>query len=308
MVAPKNWRSRLFRVCADLTIGALFALGGFFVYQTQQETYHFTRLVHSALGMPAEHDNVVPHTEANILRIMDKVHAVVTSRYGQVADVGHPEPGILWSSDEHLIEPSGACASYTQVLAKTLQTVGFPIRKVGLSKGTQKGIHHVLETYVEDHWVLMDAVSRLTFRTPAGRLASAAEVHGNWEYYRTQTAPGYNPDYDYSTYYYTNWNKVPVVGAIVNGIPSLHRALEARGVSLWFLLLDVNQWFAGLSFTGAILLMLLRLWPKIRWRISKRWGASASTSGTDGSPVELGGKWEVIPPQRPSRTLTAPRV
>jgi hypothetical protein len=130
-----------------------------------------------------------------------------------------------------------------------------------------KGIHHVLETYVEGHWVLMDCVTNLAFRREDGHLASAAEVHANWDYYRGQTPAGYNPDYDYSTYYYTNWDKVPVVGAIVQGIPSLHRWLEARGVSVWFLLLDVNQWFAGFSFVGAMLLMGARLWPKFRrWR------------------------------------------
>ena len=251
------------------SIGALLALTGFFVYLVQQEDYHFTRLGHSALGLPFDHE-AVPQTEANILLIMRKVNAVVNGRFGQIADVGHPEPGLLWSSDEHLTEPSGACASYTQVLAKTLETMGYPIRKVGLSKGSQRGIHHVLETYVEGHWVLMDGLSNLAFRREDGHLASAADVHANWEYYRSQTPPGYNPDYDYSTFYYTNWGKVPVVGAIVQGIPPLHRWLEARGVSVWFLLLDVNQWFAGFSFTGAVLLIGARLWPKYRRRRSRR--------------------------------------
>jgi hypothetical protein len=260
-------RSRLVRAMADIAIGVLFALAGFFIYLTQLEEYHFTRLVHSALSLPLGERNTVPHTEQNTLLIMRKVNAVMNGRYGQIADVGHPEPGLFWSSDEHLIEPSGACASYTQVLAKALETIDYPIRKVGLSKGTQRGIHHVLETYVEGRWVLMDCMSNLAFRRADGHLASAAEVHANWEYYRSQTPPDYNPDYDYSTYYYTNWQKLPVLGAIVEGIPPLHRWMEAHGVSVWFLLLDVNQWFAGFSFTGAVLLMGARLWPKIRrWR------------------------------------------
>src|SRR6188768_3890983 len=186
-------RFRLIRALADTVIGSLLALTGFFVYLTHQEDYHFTRLAHSALGLPPGQHSV-PHTEANILLIMRKVNAVVNGRFGQIADVGHPEPGLLWSSDEHLTEPSGACASYTQVLAKTLETMDYPIRKVGLSKGSQRGIHHVLETYVEGHWVLMDGLSNLAFRREDGHLASAADVHANWEYYRSQTPPGYNPD------------------------------------------------------------------------------------------------------------------
>jgi hypothetical protein len=241
-----------------------------FIFQAHQEEYHFTRLVHSALSLPSGNASRVPPTEANALLFMRKVNTVLSGRYAQIADVGHPAPGLLWSSDEHLTEPSGACASYTQVLAKALETAGYPIRKVGLSKGAQKGIHHVLETYVEGHWVLMDGVSNLAFRREDGHLASAAEVHANWDYYRRQTPPGYNPDYDYSNYYYPNWDKVPAVGAIVQAIPSLLRSLEARGFSVRFLLLDVNQWFAGLSFAGAMLLIGARLWPKIRrqrpWR------------------------------------------
>lgn len=248
-------------------IGALLALAGSFIYQSKQENFHFSRMVHSALGLPPEHDNRAPHTEENAVRIMDKVHTIMDDRFGQIADVGHPEPGLLWSSDEHLIEPSGACASYTQVLAKSLQTAGYPIRKVGLSKNGHRGIHHVLETYIGGRWVLMDALSNLAFRRPDGKLASAAEVHADWAHYQSQTPPGYNPDYDYSGYYYTNWKKVPVLGAIVEGVPPLHDWLQENGVSLWFLLLDIYQWFAGFSISAAALLALLRLWPKVRhWR------------------------------------------
>ena len=247
-----------------MMIGALLAMAGFFVYNSKQEQYHFSRLIHSSLGLPHDHSDQVPQTEDNAVRIMAKVHHIMDSRYGQIADLGHPEPGLLWSSDEHLIEPSGACASYTQVLGKALQTAGFPIRKVGLAKDGLRGIHHVLETQIDGRWVLMDALSNLAFRRPDGRLASAAEVHADWEHYRQQTPPDYNPTYDYSTYYYTNWSKIPLIGAMVEAVPSLHQWLQGNGVSLWFILLDVNQWFAGFSFTGAVLLILVRAWPRLR--------------------------------------------
>lgn len=261
----------------DALIGALVAFACFCIYLSKQEAYHFTRLVHVALGLPPSHDNTAPRSEENVLRIMHKVHAVVDGRHGQIADVGHPEPGILWSSDDHLTEPSGACASYTQVLAKSLQTAGYPIRKVGLSKNGQKGIHHVLETQVAGRWVLLDGLSNLAFRRPDGHLASAADVHADWAHYRIQTPPGYNPDYDYSGFYYTNWDKVPVVGAIVQAVPPLHAWLEARGVSVWFLLLDVYEWFTGFALGAAVLLVLLRLRPKIRaWRARRRRSPNAA--------------------------------
>jgi hypothetical protein len=255
----------------DVLLGALLAFAGFFTYQSNQEDYHFTRLVHAALGLPPYTDKMAPQTEANVLRIMHKVHAVTNARREQLADLGHPKPGVFWSSDEHLTEPSGACHSYTTVLAKSLRTAGYPIRKVGLERNGQASIHHVLETYVEGRWVLMDAMSDLAFRRPDGRLASAAEVHANWKYYRQQTPPDYNPEYDYSGFYYTNWDRVPGVGALLRAFPALHTWLESRGVSIRFVVLDVYQWFTGASLAGAALLLTVRLWPKLRkWRNTRR--------------------------------------
>jgi hypothetical protein len=289
MVLAVVCRSRWIRSLSDLALGALLTLAGVFVYQSNQEDYHFTRLVHAALGLPANHDNAAPHTDANALLIMHKVNTVMNGRYRQVADVGHPKPGVLWSSDEHLSEPSGACASYTQVLAKALQTAGYPIRKIGLSKNGQQGIHHVLETFIEGRWVLMDALSNLAFHRSDGRLASAAEVHADWENYRHQTAPGYNMDYDYSEFYYTNWNRIPVVGSVVKAFPSLHQWLEGHGVSIRFWVLDVNQWFAGLCAIGAALAATLRFWPKwYVWR-SRRKNAPDRSSGSQQPGHRKGG-------------------
>jgi hypothetical protein len=258
---------------ADVTIGALLALAGFCLWQAQWEQYHFSRLVHSALGLPPEQSDIVPHTEANALKIMEKVYAVMEGRSRQIADVGHPEAGALWSSDDHLSEPSGACASYTQVLAKALRTAGFPVRKVGLARNGQKGTHHVLETCIEGHWVLLDARLNTSFRHPNGHLAGAADLHADWPYYQKQTNADYDQTYDYSGYYYTNWDKVP----IVNRLPSLQQWLESRGVSLRFLVLDVYQWFAGLSLAGAALLVGARLWPKAR----RRWQARGKRGGEE---------------------------
>ena len=124
MFLPTSRSARLVRSFADVAIGVLLGLAGFFYYQSRQEDYHFSRLVHSALNLPPDHSDVTVPSEENVLRIMHKVYAVMNGRRSQLADVGHPEPGVLWSSDEHLVEPSGACMSYTQVLAKALRTAG----------------------------------------------------------------------------------------------------------------------------------------------------------------------------------------
>lgn len=271
MFSPATWRARLSCVVTDVTIGSLIAFAGFSFYQAQQERFHFSRLVHTALHLDAAHSDLVPRTEENAVLILHKVHDVVEARHAQLADVGHPEPGILWSSDEHLSEPSGACASYTQVLAKSLKTAGYPIRKVGLAKDGRKQIHHVLETEIGGRWVVLDALNDLAFHRADGHLASAEEVHADWAFFQKQTPPDYNPDYDYSEFYYTNWDSVPGVGSVVLAFPPLHKWLEDRGVSLRFLLLDVYQWFAGLSLVAVVLLLTLRLWPKFRaWRARRR--------------------------------------
>jgi hypothetical protein len=147
------------------------------------------------------------------------------------------------------------------------------VRKVGLARNGQKGTHHVLETCIEGHWVLLDARLNTSFRHPNGHLAGAADLHADWPYYQKQTNADYDQTYDYSGYYYTNWDKVP----IVNRLPSLQQWLESRGVSLRFLVLDVYQWFAGLSLAGAALLVGARLWPKAR----RRWQARGKRGGEE---------------------------
>jgi len=51
----------------------------------------------------------------------------------------------------------------------------------------------------------------LFFKRSDGRMASFADVQGNWNYYRTQVPSGYRAEYNYAAVRYTNWDKIPVV-------------------------------------------------------------------------------------------------
>ena len=141
--------------------------------------------------------------------------------------------------------------------------------------GGERAIHHVIEARLGGAWVLLDAYYNLAFRTPAGTLASAAEVSRHWPHFRTQVPADYNPDYDYSGYYYTNWERVPLVGRLVRSSPGLAEWLHAQGVSVRFWFFNTFRWEAGLS-----LLASAGFWGAGRWllrRTARRGDGLATT-------------------------------
>lgn len=181
-------------------------------------------------------------------------------------------PGSLHSSLEQLYHPIGACTSYTQVLAKALIEAGYDARKVGLEKDGKRAIHHVLEAKIGDSWVLMDPSYNLAFHRQDGRLANVVEVSGNWGWYRQQVPPDYNVNYDYSAYYYTNWDRLPMVGTFVRSHPDFRAWLRANRVSVRFWFIDLYRWTALLTVLAMLPLFI------VRRRCSRRLHSSASAA------------------------------
>lgn len=149
------------------------------------------------------------------------------------------------SSHENLHNPVGACASYTQVLAKSLMTAGYQVRKVGLAQGDKRAIHHVLEVREGQSWVLMDAFYNLAFRARDGHLASAEEVSQDWLWFQKQVPADYDPSFNYKQFYYTNWDRIPILGWIIRSSPALSQYLYQRGISLRYLFFNTYKWAAS---------------------------------------------------------------
>lgn len=193
-------------------------------------------------------------SEADVLSIMSTVNRRLKRIHlpDQAAPSETTEVSIR-SSHDHLLAPTGACASYSHVLAKALMTAGYDVRKVGLGKDGKLAIHHVIEARIGPSWVLLDAFYNQAFRTKDGHLAGASSVHGDWNWYRQQVVADYDQRFDYSTYYYTNWARIPVVGWVVKSWPPLHAWLHGHRVSVRFWFFNTYRWLAFLCFMVAIM-------------------------------------------------------
>ena len=252
------------RSTVDATIGALLMMALLSWQRMRDDEALFRQLVQVAELKAAKVAGGVPSDETRALEILHAVYAEVRERAVFFGDTEWTTPHLLWSAGDHMNRPAGACASYVTVLAKAMQTAGFPIRKVGLVKNGLVAYHHVLEAKVNNRWVVLDAAFDQSFRRPDGKLASAADVQQDWLYYRTQIMPGYYPEYDYSGFYYTNWNRIPGAETLLGWFPEARTWLHIHGISIRFWFLNIHAWLIGLGLGGAVVLTLLR------WRTSRK--------------------------------------
>ena len=241
-----------------LLVLAVFAFIGavWLLILDRAEQREFDALVAEAR---AANPAIAPHSGADVLNIMSRVNGRLkvipldthaTSTFNSTLYIS--------SSHEQLRNPVGMCASYSHVLAKALMTAGYRVRKVGLAKGSRRAIHHVIEVQTGSAWVLLDALYNLAFRAPDGHLASAAEVSRDWRWYQTQVPAGYHPDFDYSTFYYTNWERMPGLGWALRSVPSLQTWLHEQGISVRFWFFNTYRWEAGICLTLSVGLWGLR--------------------------------------------------
>lgn len=115
-----------------------------------------------------------------------------------------------------LMTGDGACGSYSTVLARILKAGGYKVRIAHMTVKGQKGGHMVVEAKKNsDNWIVMDPLLLQYFKKPDGSLASFKDVQQNWPYYQKQTSSSYIQDYQYQEAEYTNWNKIPLIGAVI---------------------------------------------------------------------------------------------
>jgi len=129
------------------------------------------------------------------------------------------EGTIFHSTAVDLMTTSGACGSYSQVLARNLDTWHYPVRIGQMKAFGYYGGHMIVEVFAGSHWVVLDPTYNIAFTRPDGRLASFDDVHKNWNYYANQVPAGYDKAYKYEDVRYTNWTKMPVV------LPLLKKAM-----------------------------------------------------------------------------------
>ena len=119
-----------------------------------------------------------------------------------------------------LMTASGACGSYSMVLARVLQGYKFDVR---IAQMKSKGIfaaHNIVEVKTEHGWVVLDPLFDFYFVSPSSKLAGFEEVRNNWAYYKPQVPRGYDLNYRYEDVRYSNWTKIPVL------LPSIKKILD----------------------------------------------------------------------------------
>ena len=156
----------------------------------------------------------------------------------------------------------GACGSYSEVLARILQTYHLPVRIAQMKANGIYAAHNVVETMVRQRWIVLDPTFNLCFVRPDQTLASFADVRKNWSYYSRQVPAGYNPIYRYEDVRYSNWTKIPVL------LPALRSLLNAtigperaNGISLRTMFLN--------SFSICLYLVLALYFPLVIITIRK---------------------------------------
>ena len=135
-------------------------------------------------------------------------------------DLG-PEASVFHSTAVDLMTTRGACGSYSQVLARILESYHYPVRIAQMKAQGIYGAHNLVEAQIGSRWVVLDPTYNLYFVRPDARLASFADVKNDWKFYSRQVPTGYNLDYHYEDVRYTNWTKIPIVSPAMKSVVSL---------------------------------------------------------------------------------------
>jgi len=132
-----------------------------------------------------------------------------------------PQAGIFRSTAVDLMTASGACGSYSQVLARIIDTYHYPIRIAQMKAHGYFGAHNIVEAFTGRRWVILDPTFNVCFVRPDSQLANFEDIHSNWAYYSKQVPADYDLSYKYEDVRYTNWTKVPVIMPAIKKVLSL---------------------------------------------------------------------------------------
>lgn len=216
-------------------------------------------------------------TDQRKLAVLTNVaHTLVKNRADIFAGRGRPGFRERWlrSADVDLLTGSGACGSYTSVLARLLDRAGIPFRisQMYCAEGGW-GCHITVDAKVEGKWVAADALYDVVYPV------DGETVGENWDQYRYLLPDDYDPRYRYADIRYTNWTKIPLV------MPAAKRILDrvapgfAKTLSLRSYVLNIYRTYEVALIFLALCCGLLAL-LRIRKRGSQKlWAHERAASG-----------------------------
>jgi hypothetical protein len=128
--------------------------------------------------------------------------------------------GMIDPTSFDLMTASGACGSYSMVLARVLQGYKFDVRIAQMKSNGSFAAHNIVEARTNHGWVALDPLFDAYFVNPLKQLASFNEIKNNWNYYKSQVPQGYDMNYRYEDVRYSNWSKIPIL------LPSIKKILD----------------------------------------------------------------------------------
>ena len=252
----KFFRNKKFKY---LIMGFLIASVGYLYLEYRYEQKIREAITHSIFKTPGlnRYDD-----QQVVLAAMKKTHYLMTAR-----ETGHM--GLELSGMENTftspilrfaVTKDGACGGNTLVLAQILDGMGYTVRPAQMLADGKYGSHIVLEVKINGKWAVLDPLFDLSFKKQDGTLASFADVQHNWEYYRAQTPVGYSPAFKFEDARYTNWGKVPVLGATAKFMVQLFLGREKAeyfSVRSMFLNPKKMMFYAALFLLGLSVISIL---------------------------------------------------
>lgn len=206
-----NYFSRVFRNLYVLTFISGFSLASL-IYFRIEATYEKTLFlsIKNYIDHSLDNDDTQDSLVIKAMRTSNNILGSRASMFKQGIVAG-AKADFFGPSSVDLMTSRGACGSDALVLARIFKTYGMPVRIAQMEANGKFAAHNLVEVKTHHGWVALDATYNAYYVRPDGKLASFADVQGNWNYYAKQVPPGYDMHYRFEGVRYTNWHKVPLV-------------------------------------------------------------------------------------------------
>ena len=237
------------------------------IYLRQEDLYE--RDLFSAIVTKIKSDLKTNNKDTFLLRSLAMAYELQHNRqniFGEQNIVGTDNNSILHSATEDLMAAKGSCGSYSLVLARILKSNACEVRIGQMKVNNIYGGHIVVETKINNRWIVVDPMYNVYFKNPDGSLASFKEVNQNWPYFSKQLPPGYPSSYKFEDIRYTNWDKIPILSTLTKKTINIVIGKEAADTfSLRPKIIRAHHFlFIGLTWVYGLLTLL------IIWKFWKR--------------------------------------
>ena len=232
--------------------GLLLSAVFYFGTESQYETELF-----NAIAQKIFKDSVARNNPDTFFkRSIDMANYLIINRQIIFGDqtIHGVKANLLHSSTVDLMTGNGACGSASVILARILKANNFQVRIAQMQVDNVWGGHMITEVKKNDGWIVMDPLFDVYFKKPDGHFASFKEVHFNWNYFKKQLPANYPPEYNYKDVRYTNWDKYPLIGPLINKALILFMG-KAKADSICIRAYLLRNYY--LLFWGTVFLLIL---------------------------------------------------